>query len=265
MILEDIVEARRRDLERAKKAVSLAELEKSALYAERRRGFAASLAAGGRAIIAEVKKASPSRGVIREDFDPVALARRYAECGAAAVSVLTEERHFQGSLQYLADIRRAVDLPLLRKDFLVDAYQIIEARAWGADAVLLIVAILGDRELADLLAAARDTGLDALVEAHTAEEVDRALGAGARIVGVNNRDLRTFVTSLSTAEGLRPRIPAGVIAVAESGIDTPADIARLEAAGFHVFLVGEALMRAPDPGAKLALLLGTDRGGRAEW
>jgi indole-3-glycerol phosphate synthase len=261
MILDDIVAARRRDLAAAKKAVSLAELEKSALYAEVRRPFAASLTAGARAIIAEVKKASPSRGVIRADFDPVALARSYAGSGAAAVSVLTEERHFQGSLRYLAEIRRVVGLPLLRKDFLVDAYQIVEARAWGADAVLLIVAILGDSELRDLLTAARDVGVEALVEAHTAEEVDRALAAGARIVGVNNRDLRTFVTSLETAEALRPRIADGVIAVAESGIDTLADIERLEAGGFHVFLIGEALMRAPDPGAKLASLLGGRRRG----
>jgi indole-3-glycerol phosphate synthase len=257
MILDDIVEARRSDLARAKKAVSLAELEKAALYAERRRGFGARLARGGRAIIAEVKKASPSRGVIREDFDPVALARRYAECGAAAISVLTEERHFQGSLRYLADIRSAVGSPLLRKDFLVDAYQVVEARAWGADAVLLIVAILDDAELEELLAAAREIELDVLVEAHTEGEVDRAVAAGARIIGVNNRDLRTFVTTLETSERLRPRIPAGAIAVAESGIDAPADIARLELAGFSVFLIGEALMRAPDPGTKLAALLGT--------
>jgi indole-3-glycerol phosphate synthase len=259
MILDDIVAARRRDLAEAKRRVSLAELERSALYAEERRGFASSLAAGGRAIIAEVKKASPSRGVIREDFDPLALARSYERAGAAAVSVLTEERHFQGTLRYLADIRRAVALPVLRKDFLVDPYQIVEARAWGADAVLLIVAILDGGELRELLGIARAVGVDALVEAHTAEEVDRALAAGARVVGVNNRDLRTFDTSLETAASLRPRIPAGVIAVAESGIDSAADVARLEAAGFQVFLVGEALMRAEDPGAKLAALLGRER------
>jgi indole-3-glycerol phosphate synthase len=258
MILDDIVEARRGDLVRAKKTVSLAELEKNPLYAEKRRGFGASLARGRRAIIAEVKKASPSRGVIREDFDPIALARRYAECGAAAISVLTEERHFQGSLRYLADIRGAVGAPLLRKDFLVDAYQVVEARAWGADAILLIVAILDDGQLKDLLAAAREIELDVLVEAHTQKEVDRAVAAGARIIGVNNRDLRTFVTTLETAERLRPSIPAGAIAVAESGIDAPADIARLEKAGFDVFLIGEALMRAPDPGTKLAALLGAE-------
>jgi indole-3-glycerol phosphate synthase len=259
MILDDIVEARRGDLERAKKAVSFAELEKTPLYREKRRGFGTALARGGRAIIAEVKKASPSRGVIREDFDPVALARRYAECGAAAISVLTEERHFQGSLRYLADIRGAVGLPLLRKDFLVDSYQVVEARAWGADAVLLIVAILDDPQLKDLLAAARDIDLDVLMEAHTEEEVDRAVVAGARIIGVNNRDLRTFVTTLETAVHLRPRIPAGSIAVAESGIDAPADVTLLEEAGFNVFLIGEALMRAPDPGVKLAALLAAER------
>jgi indole-3-glycerol phosphate synthase len=179
--------------------------------------------------------------------------------------VLTEERHFQGHLRHLAEIRAAVEVPLLRKDFLVDPYQITEAPAWGSDAVLLIVAILARPRLAELLAAAREAGLDALVEAHTAAEVDEALAAGARIVGINNRDLRTFVTSLSTAEQLAPRIPAGVIAVAESGIDTPADVARLEAAGFRAFLVGESLMRAADPGEKLAALLGARRPGSGAW
>ncbi len=255
MILDDIVAARRADLARAKREVSLAQLAERAMYAEPRRGFAAQLQRLPLAIIAEVKKASPSRGVIRADFDPVALARAYAAAGAAAISVLTEPRFFQGHIEHLAAIRRAVSLPLLRKDFVVDSYQIAEARAWGADAVLLIVAVLDNPLLRELLAAAGELGLDALTEAHTAAEVERALATGARIVGINNRDLQTFVTNLATAEQLRPLIPADVIAVAESGIESPADIARLQGAGFAVFLVGESLMRAPDPGEQLRRLL----------
>ncbi len=255
MILDDIVAARRVDLAQAKQSVSLAALEQRPLYATARRPFAAALRQG-RAIIAEVKKASPSRGVIRADFDPVALARAYAAGGAAAISVLTEERFFQGHLEYLAAIRAAVSVPLLRKDFLIDVYQVAEARAWGADAVLLIVAILSDGQLRELLAAAKERGLDTLVEAHTATEVERAVAAGAEVIGINSRDLQTFVTTLETAERLRPLVPAAAVAVAESGIDSAADIARLETAGFHAFLVGESLMRARDPGAQLRALLG---------
>jgi indole-3-glycerol phosphate synthase len=211
-------------------------------------------------VIAEVKKASPSKGVIRADFDPVAIARRYAACGAAAISVLTEERYFQGSPGHLEAIRAAVDVPLLRKDFIVDPYQVEESRAWGADALLLIVAALDDAALRELHAAALELGLDVLVEAHTADEVDRAAAAGATLIGINNRDLRTFVTTLETAERLSERLPAGALGVAESGIETPADVARLRRAGYEVFLVGESLMRQPDPGAALqALLAGEPR------
>ncbi len=255
MILDDIVAARRADVAVAKGAVSLADLRAHAGWAAPRRPFAAALRARRPAVIAEVKKASPSKGVIRADFDAVAIARRYAACGAAAISVLTEERHFQGRPAYLEAIRAAVDLPLLRKDFLFDPYQLAEARAWGADAVLLIVAVLADAQLIELQAAARELGLDVLVEAHTDDEVDRALRVGATMIGVNNRNLHTFVTTLETAERLRARIPAGVEAIAESGIETPADVARLRAAGYDVFLIGESLMRRPDPGAALAALL----------
>jgi indole-3-glycerol phosphate synthase len=256
MILDDIVAARRVDVANAKRTVPLAALEGCARYQEARRGFAAALRAHPPAVIAEVKKASPSRGVIRADFDPVAIAQRYASAGAAAISVLTEERFFQGSPAHLEAIRAAVDVPLLRKDFIFDPYQLAEARAWGADAALLIVAMLDDSALADLRAAGTGLGLDVLVEVHTAGEVDRAVAAGATLIGVNNRDLKTFVTTLETAIRLRPLIPADTVTVAESGIERAADIARLRAAGYDAFLVGESLMRAPDPGAALEALLG---------
>lgn len=259
MILDDIIAARRADLATAQRTVPLSALRDRPGWALARRGFAVALRARRPAVIAEVKKASPSKGVIRADFDPVAIACRYAACGAAAISVLTEERYFQGSPAYLEAIRAAVDVPLLRKDFIVDPYQIAEARAWGADAVLLIVAALEDAALRELHAAARELELDVLVEAHTADEVDRAAAAGATLIGINNRDLRTFVTTLETAERLFPRLPAGAVAVAESGIETPADIARLRRAGYAVFLVGESLMRQPDPGAALQALLAEER------
>jgi indole-3-glycerol phosphate synthase len=259
MILDDIIAARRADLATARRAEPLSALRQRAAWALPRRGFAAALRARRPAVIAEVKKASPSKGVIRADFDPVAIARRYAACGAAAISVLTEERYFQGSPAYLEAIRAAVDVPLLRKDFIVDPYQVAEARAWGADAVLLIVAALEDAALRDLHAAARELELDVLVEAHTEEEVERAAAAGATLIGINNRDLRTFVTTLATAERLFARLPADALAVAESGIETAADVARLRRAGYEVFLVGESLMRQPDPGAALQALLAGER------
>lgn len=255
MILDDIVTARRDDLAKAKRATPLADLQASPGYAAPRHGFAAALRARRPAVIGEIKKASPSRGVIRADFDPVTIARSYVTGGAAAISVLTEERFFQGSARHLEAIRAAVDLPLLRKDFVFDPYQLAEARAWGADAALLIVAMLDDGQLRELHAAATDLGLDALVEAHTQDEVVRAVDAGAAIIGVNNRDLKTFVTTLATAERLRSFIPDGALTVAESGIETAADVARLQAAGYDAFLVGESLMRAADPGAALRALL----------
>ncbi|MEO8601622.1 MAG: indole-3-glycerol phosphate synthase TrpC [bacterium] len=254
MILDDIVTARRQDVAAAKRTTPLAALRDAPLWQAPRRGFAAALTGQHPAVIAEVKKASPSKGVIRVDFDPVAIACRYAACGAAAISVLTEERYFQGHSRYLEAIRAAVDVPLLRKDFLFDAYQVAEARAWGADAVLLIVAMLDDARLSELLAAAGEAQLDALVEAHTAEEVDRAVAAGATLIGVNNRNLQTFVTTLATAEQLRSRMPSGITTVAESGIESAADVRQMAAAGYDAVLVGESLMRAPDPGAALEAL-----------
>jgi indole-3-glycerol phosphate synthase len=261
MILDEIVRFRRVDVARTARDTPRKELEQSPAYAAPRRGFAQALQRGGIAIIAEVKKASPSRGVIRPDFDPAAIARAYEHGGAVGVSVLTEERFFQGHLEHLAQVRRAVHLPILRKDFLIDPYQVVEARTWGADAVLLIVAILGDKQLSEMLTATREQELDALVEIHDERELECALAAGAEIIGINNRDLRSFVTSLETAERLRPLVPAGAIPVAESGISGPADIVRLRRAGFDAFLIGECLMRAPDPGTKLRELLCQSSGG----
>ena len=255
MILDDIVRDKRADLERVKARVALTALQQRPLFRAARRDFRAALTARPRAVIAEVKKASPSRGIICTDFDPVRIAVSYADGGAAAISVLTEERYFHGRLDYLAAIRQAVGVPLLRKDFLFDAYQLYEARAFGADAVLLIVAILSDAQLQELLWLSDELNLAALVEVHDRAELDRALSAGARLVGINNRDLRTFHTTLATTEALMPAVPANVLAIAESGIDSAADMDRLERAGVHAFLIGESLMRAVDPGARLRALL----------
>jgi indole-3-glycerol phosphate synthase len=207
-------------------------------------------------VVAELKRRSPSRGEIRAAFEPIGLARDYADAGAAALSVLTDERFFGGHLDTLAKVRREVELPLLRKDFVVDATQIDEARVAGADAVLLIAAALAPDELAALRDHALLRGLDALVEVHDEAELDRALRCGADLVGINNRDLRTFETDLAVTERLAPRIPAGVVVVAESGIFTPRDLARLSKAGAHAFLVGESLMRQRDVGAALRALRG---------
>jgi indole-3-glycerol phosphate synthase len=220
------------------------------------RPFAAALARPGvMCVIAEHKRRSPSRGAIREDLEPADVARRYASAGAAALSVLTDEPFFGGQLGHLSEARAATELPTLRKDFVVDAWQIAEARAAGADAVLLIVAALSDGELRQLLGEARGLGVDALVEVHDGGELERALSAGARLVGVNNRDLRTLAVSLETSVGLAPRIPDEVVAVAESGIKSGQDLRRLRDVGFDACLVGEHLMSAPDPGAALRRLL----------
>lgn len=256
MILDDIVRDKRADLQRIKAEVSLAALQQRALFRAPRRSLRAALEGRHRAIIAEVKKASPSRGVIRADFDPVRIATSYAASGAAAISVLTEERYFQGSLDYLAAIRAVVSVPLLRKDFLFDPYQLYEARAYGADAVLLIVAMLPDVLLQELLWLAEELNLGPLVEIHDRAELERAVRSGARLLGINNRDLRTFRTTLTTTEDLLPAVPPDALIVAESGIETPADIERLERLGVGAFLIGEAFMRAADPGARLAEFIG---------
>lgn len=226
------------------------------------RGFAAALeaciVAGRPGVIAEVKKASPSQGVIRADFDPAAIARSYAAAGAACLSVLTDADFFQGSEAFLEQARGACDLPVLRKDFTIDAYQVYEARAIGADCILLIVAALGDAALLELSLLAAELDLDVLVEVHDEAELDRALELPVPLLGVNNRDLRTFRTSLDTTLRLRDLAGDARVLVSESGIHTPADVARLREAGIGAFLVGEAFMRASDPGAELARLFFAD-------
>jgi indole-3-glycerol phosphate synthase len=206
-------------------------------------------------VIAECKRRSPSRGVLRANYDPAAIARSYERHGAAAVSVLTEPTFFDGSLEHLAAVRQATALPVLRKDFIVDPYQIVEARASGADAVLLIVAALSPATLKSLHARAVDAGLDVLVEVHGIEELPVALDAGARIIGVNNRNLRTLAVGIDISERVMDRLPNGLVAVAESGLKTSEDLLRLRRAGYHAFLIGERLMTAQDPGEALEELL----------
>lgn len=219
------------------------------------RGFRAALLAGPRPrIVAELKRRSPSRGEIRPDFDPVGAAEAYAGAGAAALSVLTDAEFFGGALDFLSRVREAVALPLLRKDFLIDAYQVDEARVHGADAVLLIAAALPAAELAALYTHAGDLGLDVLLEVHDEAELETALGVGADLIGINNRDLRSFAVDLAVTEKLASRVPEGVVVVSESGIFKPEDVERLEAAGAHACLVGESLMRETDPGLALRRL-----------
>ena len=219
------------------------------------RGFRAALAAHGVRVIAECKRRSPSRGVLRAHYDPAAIARRYAEAGAAAISVLTEPTFFDGSLAHLEAVRAVVDVPILRKDFVVDGYQLLEARAAGADAVLLIVAALNDEALARLMRDARALSLDVLVEVHDEAELDRALASGADLIGVNNRNLRTLTVDVEASVRLAARMPAGVLAVAESGLTSGSDVRRLQSLGYRAFLIGERFMTATDPGDALAGLL----------
>lgn len=263
-ILETIVEQKKVEVARLPKRPATAEHLRWAVKTHgRRRDFATQLRFphhGKAALIAEVKKASPSAGIIRADFDPVAIAKEYEAAGASCLSVLTDEKFFQGSLQYLSDIKNAVRIPILRKDFIIDPLQILEAIEWGADAILLIVAILNDAELKLFISMATEAGLDVLVEVHDEVELKRAIDAGAAIIGINNRDLRTFQVSLSTSVNLiqkaRELGAHGKIFVAESGIHTPADVDRLAAAGANAILVGESLMREADIGGKVRQLLG---------
>jgi len=256
VILDEILEHKRRELVAARERIAPAELAAMAqAIDEPTRGFREAVrSSAAPRIIAEIKRRSPSKGEIRADFEPVACAKTYAEAGAAALSVLTDEHFFGGHLDFLRAARDAVPLPLLRKDFVLDAYQIDEARVAGADAVLLIVAVLEAESLAELRAHATGLGLDALVEIHDEAELEVALGAGADLVGINNRDLRTFDTDLAVTERLTPRLPDGVVVVAESGIGTPSDLERLTKAGAHAFLVGESLMRQKDLGGALRRL-----------
>jgi indole-3-glycerol phosphate synthase len=263
-VLQRILQVKVEEVAAARARVPLAELRRTAEAAAsadarlRPRGFVAALRAriaeGRPAVIAEVKKASPSKGVIRADFVPASLAASYQRGGAACLSVLTDVRFFQGAPEHLLQARDACSLPVLRKDFLIDEYQVCEARALGADCVLLIVAALDDARLAALEACAHALGMDVLVEVHDASELERALRLATPLVGINNRDLRTFEVSLETTLSQLHRIPSDRLVVTESGILARADVQRMRAAGVDTFLVGEAFMRAPDPGAALAEL-----------
>jgi indole-3-glycerol phosphate synthase len=258
--LDRILAQTRADLTLRRARTPLADLERMAA-AHTPRGFASALrrpAGSGAAVIAELKKASPSRGLIRAEFDPESLASGFAQAGAAALSVLTDEPFFQGSLRNLEIASAATTLPCLRKDFVVDEYQIVEARAHGADAILLIAAALADDEPARFTACAHQHGLDVLCEVHTADELARVRDLGCDCYGVNNRDLRTFEVSLETSLRLAEDLPPGAVHVAESGIHTAADMRALREAGFHAVLIGESLMRQPDPGAALAVLLAAE-------
>ncbi len=257
-ILRRILATKRDEVLSARERTPLGDLFKVARSVPPPRDFAAALrirlATGRSAVIAEVKKASPSKGVLRAEFDPAAIARSYARHGAACLSVLTDVQYFQGAPEYLQQARAASGLPVLRKDFIIDDYQVVEARSWGADAILLIVAALDRSCLHALEAAAHDLGMAVLVEVHDAAELELALELKTPLIGVNNRNLRTFETRLEVTLDLLPRIGPERIVVTESGILSPADVARMRAAGVNAFLVGEAFMRAPDPGQELARL-----------
>jgi indole-3-glycerol phosphate synthase len=257
-ILDKIVAVKREEIAAAKKKRSLEAIREDAFSRVLTRDFEgalrAKIAAGQAAVIAEVKKASPSKGVLRADFIPADIAQSYAEHGAACLSVLTDRQFFQGEPDFLKQARASCDLPVLRKDFMVDPYQVYEARVMGADCILLIAACLDDAQIAELEGIARSLDMAVLVEVHDAQELQRALKLKTRLVGINNRDLRTFEVSLDNTLGMLKDVPADRLLVTESGILTREDVQRMRTAGVHAFLVGEAFMRADDPGAALAAL-----------
>ncbi len=257
-ILQQIIQRKREEVASRQQAMPLPQLQQELAKAPPVRNFTAALqqrvAVGQAAVIAEIKRASPSKGVIRADFDPAAIAHSYQQGGAACLSVLTDIDFFQGCDDYLRQARAACSLPVLRKDFTIDRYQIVEARSLGADCILLIAACLDDQELADLYQQTQELGMEALIEVHDASEMERALALGGGLLGVNNRNLHTFAVDLETTLQLRPLVPEGRLLVTESGILGRNDVARMQAHAIHAFLVGEAFMRASDPGAELARL-----------
>jgi indole-3-glycerol phosphate synthase len=255
MILDKIIETKKEEVEQLKKQTTVSALERTIARLEPCRNFRQAISSDICAIIAEVKCASPSRGRLIADFDPVGIAGVYEQNGAAAISVLTDEKYFSGHKNYLTQIRQKVKLPLLRKDFIIDPLQIYETRAIGADAILLIVHVLGKR-LAEFILLSRELGLSPLVEVHTQEELDLAMAADAKIIGINNRNLDTFVTDIETSRKIKARIPEGFIVVSESGIMARADIEFLMQADIHAFLIGEALITAPNIGEKLRAFKG---------
>ena len=262
-ILQRIVEVKREEIAAARPRRSASDLRELALGQTAPRGFAAAMAAkvarGDAAVIAEIKKASPSKGVLREQFDPAAIAASYAKHGAACLSVLTDVQFFQGHEDYLKAARAACALPVIRKDFLIDPYQVLEARAMGADCILLIAACLSDAQMSELEDAAVEQGMDVLVEVHDGAELQRALRLKTPLVGINNRNLRTFEVTLQATLDLMDGVPADRLLVTESGILAPADVTKMRVAGVHAFLVGEAFMRAADPGAALEALFGAPK------
>lgn len=265
-ILDKIVEAKREEVEALKSEESMTRLERLIANQTPARSLSEALSGDGVSLIAEVKKASPSKGLLVADFDPVRLAKIYAKNGASAISVLTDAPHFQGSLQHIKSIKDELGTgcpPVLRKDFIFDRTQVYESRAWGADALLLIVAILSEDDIAELIGLARKMGMECLVETHNEDEMEVALRTGAEIIGINNRDLTTFEVDVETTRRLRPLIPKGVTVVAESGFFTAEDVTRLEGWGVGAVLVGEALVTAPDVGAKVRELAGAIKAGVA--